>query len=135
MPDNIGKTTQPLGRHQTVTPETPPTGYVSSPNNVNLASKLATTTGPIKNANEAKMYLEQRSLIVIDNNYRIETLANILITTCFEPKIPDKVNNIIRAVALLMVSKFQNNFTEDIAAAVTEKLQNVSDHMSNQLKK
>ena len=81
------------------------------------------------------MYLEQRSLIVIDNNYRIETLANILITTCFEPKIPDKVNNIIRAVALLMVSKFQNNFTEDIAAAVTEKLQNVSDHMSNQLKK
>ena len=135
MLDNIGKMTQPSGRCQTITPETPPTGYVSSPNNVDLASKLAATAGPIKNANEAKTYLEQRSLIVIGNNYRIETLANILITTSFEPKIPDKVNNIIRAVALLMVSKFQNNFTEDITAAVTEKLQNASDHMSNHLKK
>ena len=63
----------------------------SSPNTTDLLTRLASTMGPVKNSHEAKSYLKNRSLIATDNNYTMETLANLLITTSFNPKIPNQV--------------------------------------------
>ena len=52
-----------------------------TPHNTDLASKISSTTGPIKNVIDARPYLEQRSLIAIDNNFSIKTLANLITTS------------------------------------------------------
>ena len=58
---------------------TPVTNNSSLPNDQNLVARLTATLSPVKTTNEAKAYLEQRSLIAIDNNYGTITLVNLLI--------------------------------------------------------
>ena len=43
---------------------------------------------------DAKAYLEQRSLITINDNYDIETLAQLLVTASLSPKVPDQMANV-----------------------------------------
>ena len=112
---------------------TPATNNVSLPNGQDLAARLTATLGPVKTAIEAKAYLEQRSLIAVDNNYGMITLANLLITTSLEAKIPDHAANVIRAVAFLMMKESQNIFAEDLAVAIAEKVTSVSEHLNAQL--
>ena len=82
---------------------TPATNNSSLPNDQNLVARLTATLGPVKTTNEAKTYLEQRSLIAIDNNYGMITLANLLITT---------------------------SLVEDLAVAIVEKVTSVSEHLN-----
>ena len=93
---------------------TPVTNSAGSPNNTDLAAKLAASTGPVKNANNAKLFLEQRSLIALENNYSTETLANLLISTSFEARVPDHVASVMHAVSFLMVGETQNTFAEEL---------------------
>ena len=114
---------------------TPVTNNVSLPNSTNLAARLAATTSLVKNTNEAKLFLEQRSLIALENNFGMDTLANLLISTSFEARIPDQVIHMMRAVAFLMVGKFQNIFAEEMAVVVTEKLLSASESITKQLER
>ena len=109
---------------------TPATNNSSLPNDQNLVARLTATLGPVKTTNEAKTYLEQRSLIAIDNNYGMITLANLLITTSLEATIPDHPANVMRAVAFLMMKELQNIFVEDLAVAIVEKVTSVSEHLN-----
>ena len=124
MPDDMTGRATPSsnrgGTRRNNMPSTPITNNVGLPNSTDLVAKLAATTGPVKNANEAKLFLEQRSLIVLENNYGMATLANLLTLTSFEAKIPEHVINVIRVVAFLMVSEFHNTFAEDMAVVVVE---------------
>ena len=113
-------------------PSTLITNNVGLPNSTDLVARLAATTGPVKNTNEAKLFLEQRSLIALENNYGMATLANLLILTSFEAKIPEHVINVIRAVAFLMVGEFHNTFAEDMAIVVAEKLLIASEQVTKQ---
>ena len=113
-------------------PSTPITNNVGLPNSTDLIARLAATTGPVKNTNEAKLFLEQRSLIALENNYGMATLANLLILTSFKAKIPEHVINVIRAVAFLMVSEFHNTFAEYMAIVVAEKLLIASEQVTKQ---
>lgn len=79
MPYNLGKTAMLLCRSNITMALV--TATLLTPHNTDLASKISSTTGPIKNVIDARPYLEQRSLIAIDNNFSIKTLANLLITT------------------------------------------------------
>ena len=112
---------------------TPVTNNVGLPNSTDLAARLAATTGPVKNANKAKLFLKQRSLIALENNFGMDTLANLLISMSFEARIPDHIINMMRAVAFLMVGEFQNIFTEEMAVVVMEKLLSTSEHITKQL--
>ena len=118
-------------RHNNV-PSTPITNNIGLPNSTDLVAKLAATTGLVKNANEAKLFLKQRSLIALENNYGMVTLANLLILMSFEAKIPEHVINVIRAVAFLMVGEFHNTFAEDMAVVVVEKLLITSEQVTKQ---
>ena len=118
MPESSGKTTAVSYRSHTTMPPSPTT-YTTS----NLTSKLSNATGLIKNSVDAKTYLEQRSLIVMENNFDLTTLANLFITTSFNPKIPDQPTNVIMVVALLMVSNLQTSHSKEIAAVIIENLQ------------
>ena len=123
MPDNLGKlsTSSNSGvMHHSNTSGTPATRLLPPTNRTNIVNKLITTTGPVKTVGDAKPYLEQRSLIAIDDNYDIETLAQLLVTASLDPKIPDQTMSIMRVVGLLMVSKFQSNLMNEIAAMVTD---------------
>ena len=111
---------------------TPITNNVGLPKSTDLVARLAATTGLVKNTNEAKLFLEQRSLITLENNYGMATLANLLILTLFEAKIPEHVINVIRAVAFLMVGEFHNTFAEDMAVVVAEKLLIASEQVTKQ---
>ena len=82
------------------------------PNKSDLTANLAATTGPVKNITEAKAFLEQRSLIATNNNYNLENLAHLFVTTSFKTKIPDKVTNIMRGIGLLLVGRYFNLITE-----------------------
>ena len=95
--------------------------------------KLAASTSPVKNANDAKLFLKQRSLIALENNYNIETLANLLISTSFEARVPDHVASIICVVSFLMVGETQNTFAEELTATVAEKLLNASVQITKQI--
>ena len=121
MPDNrAGRATPSTNRAGTRcsnASSTPTTNNVSLPNSTDLITKLAATTGLVKNTSKAKLFLEQRSLIALENNYDITTLTNLLISTSFKAKIPEHVTN----VAFLMVSEFHNSFAEDMATAVNGK--------------
>ena len=97
----------------------------------NLTSKLAATTGPVKNAVDAKVYLEQRSLITFEDNFGLNTLVNLLLMTSLNPKIPNQPTNVIRAVSLLMVSELQASYAREISAAITEKLYNPTTQVLN----
>lgn len=136
MPDNTGRST-PLasagGARRNNVPSTPNTQHANLPNTSDLPARIAASTGPVKNAVEAKAFLEQRSLIAVENNYDMETLANLLLTTSFEAKIPDHVINVIRAVAFLMIGHFSNTFAEDIAVALAEKLVSATEYITKQL--
>ena len=90
-------------------------------------------TGPVKIPADARAYLKQRSLIAIDSNFSAETLANLLITTSFDPKIPKQTTNVIRAVVLLLVSELQSIFPKDITAAIVDKLQAPTTLLLNKL--
>ena len=79
-------------------------------NNTDLVAKLAASTCLVKNANYAKLFLEQRSSIALENNYSIETLANLLISMSFKARVPDHVASIMHVVSFLMVGKTQNIF-------------------------
>lgn len=128
MPKNSGKTAvSSCKSHATTPPNT------SSPTTSDLTSKLATTTRPIKNAVDAKAYLEQRSLIAVKNNYDLGTLANLLIMSSINPKIPNQTTNVMKAVALLMVNKFQTTFAEEIAVVITDKLHAPTTQILNHL--
>ena len=116
--------------HRTNVSNTPAT---NSTNRNNLLNKIAASTGPVKNMMDAKAYLEQRSLIVINNNFDLDNLANLLISASFDPKIPDQTMNLRRAIGLLLVSKYTNNLADEIAVAVSEKLQSASNHLTKQL--
>ena len=107
----------------------------SSPNITDPLTRLASTTGPVKNSHEAKTYLEHRLLIATDNNYTTETLANLLITTSFDPKIPNQVVCIMRVVVLLMLGNLHSSAVEGITTTVTEKIQTVSNQLSEQLER
>ena len=132
MPDKPGKSM--MLSHRLNSTATTITTSNPMPHNSELTAKLASTTGPVKNTIKAKAYLEQRSLITIDNNYDFKTLADLLITTTLDSKIPDQATNIIRAVTLLMVSKIQNKYTDEITSTAMEKLQTPTSNMLNQLK-
>lgn len=96
--------------------------------------RLAPTTGPVKNATEALAYLEQCSLIEVNNNYDLKMLANLLVTTSLDPKVLDQATNVITAVALLMLNRIQNKFADEITAAVVAKLHTPTSNLLNQLK-
>ena len=130
MLDNTGRIGLSLHRSNSIVSPTPVTAL---PIRSDLASRLAAAAGPFKNQADAKANLDQRSLIAVDNNYGAETLTNLFVTTSFEPKTPDQVSNVMRVVALLLVSKLQNIFTEDIALAVIDKLHTPSTLLLNQL--
>ena len=136
MPDDTtGRATLSSNRggtqHNNV-PSTLITNNVGLPNSTDLVAKLAATTGLVKNANEAKLFLKQKSLIALENNYGMATLANLLILMSFEAKIPEHVINVIRAVAFLMVGEFHNTFAEDMAVVVAEKLLITSEQFTKQ---
>ena len=139
MPDNTTGRATPMsnrgGTRCNNVPSTPITNNVGLPNSTDLVAKLAATTGLVKNTNEAKLFLKQRSLIALENNYGMATLANLLILTSFEAKIPEHVINIIRAVAFLMVSEFHNTFAEDMAMVVAEKLLIASEQVTKQFER
>ena len=139
MPDNpTGRATPSTnkgGARRSNVLGTPVTNNVSLPNSTNLAARLAATTGLVKNTNKAKLFLEQRSLIALENNFGMDTLANLLISTSFEARIPDQVIHVMRAVAFLMVGKFQNIFAEEMAIVVTEKLLSASESITKQLER
>ena len=136
MPDDTtGRATPSSNRGGTQrnnVPSTLITNNIGLPNSTDLVAKLAATTGPVKNANEAKLFLKQRSLIALENNYGMATLANLLILMLFEAKIPEHIINIIRAVAFLMVGEFHNTFAEDMAVVVVEKLLIASEQVTKQ---
>ena len=139
MPDNTtGRATLSSNRGGTRCNNvlsTPITNNVGLPNSTDLVAKLTATTGPVKNANKAKLFLEQRSLIALENNYGMATLANLLILTSFEAKIPEHIINVIRAVAFLMVGEFHNTFAEDMAVVVVEKLLIASEQVTKQFER
>ena len=117
MPDNMGKSTQTSSSssgntHHTNVTGTPALSPTTLLNKSDLTANLAATTGPVKNITEAKAFLEQRSLIATNNNYNLESLAHLFITTSFKNKIPDKVTNIMRAIGLLLVGRHFNLITE-----------------------
>ena len=120
MLESSGRTTVESCRvNATVTPNT---ASGPTPSNFNLTSRLSTATGPVKNSNDPKAYLEQRLLIAIDGNFKLVILANLLISTSLDPKIPDHATNIIGAVALFTVSNLQIIFADKIVAVVADKL-------------
>lgn len=139
MPDNTTGRATPMsnrgGTQRNNVPSTPITNNIGLPNSTDLVAKLAATTGPVKNANKAKLFLKQRSLIALENNYGMATLANLLILTLFEAKIPKHIINVIRAVAFLMVSEFHNTFAEDMAMVVAEKLLIASEQVTKQFER
>lgn len=90
-------------------------------------------TGPVKTVRDTKAYLEQRSLITIDNNYNFEILAQLLVTASFDPKIPDQAMGKMRAKYLFIVSKFQNTLVNEIAMVVTENICNASNCPNKEL--
>ena len=136
MPGDSGRatpTTNNRGTRRTNVASTPITNNVNLPNGQDLAARLTATHGPVKCACEAKVYLEQRSLIAVDNNYGINTLANLLISTLFEPRIPNHTVNVMRAVVFLMMNEYQNIFAKDLVVIIAEKLSTASEHLNVQL--
>ena len=109
------------------------TSSTGSPNNTDLAAKLAASTGPVKNANNVKLFLKQRSLIALENNYSIETLANLLISMSFKARVPDHVASIMHVVSFLIIGKTQNTFAEELAATVVEKLLSATVQITKQI--
>ena len=137
MPDNLGKLSTSSNSGVTCCSNasgTPATRLLPSTNRTDIINKLVTTTGPVKTVSDTKAYLEQRSLIVIDDNYDLEMLAQLLVTASLDFKIPDQTMSIMRVMGLLMVSKFQSNLANEIAVVVTDKLHDTSDHLGRQLK-
>ena len=136
MPGDSGRATLTMNNGsacQSNVAGTPATNNGSLPNDQNLVAELTATLSPVKTANEAKAYLKQRSLSAIDNNYGMITLVNLLITTSLEAKIPDHAANVMRAVAFLMMKESQNIFIEDLAVAIVEKVNWVSEHLNVQM--
>ena len=136
MPGDSGRATPMTnngGTRRTNVASTPITNNINLPNGQDLTARLTATHGLVKCASEAKVYLEQRSLITIDNNCGINTLANLLITTLFEPRIPDHAVNVMRAVVFLMMNKYQNIFAKDLVVIIAEKLSTASEHPNVQL--
>ena len=93
---------------------TPNTTHNSTPDNLDPILRLTTTTGPVKSLADDMSYLEHRLLIALENNFNLNTLANLLVSMSLDPKILDQATNIIRAVALLMVSKIHNTFADKL---------------------
>ena len=136
MPGDSGRATPMMNNwvtHCTNVASTPITNNINLPNGQDLAARLTATHGPVKCTSEAKAYLEQRSLIAVDNNYGINTLANLLISTLFEPRIPNHAVNVMGAVAFLMTNKYQNIFAKDLVVIIAEKLSTASEHLNVQL--
>ena len=99
-----------------------------------LASILLSTTGPIKTSTNAKLYLKQRSLIAIEDNYNLNMLAHLLIMTSLGPKIPNHPTNVMRSVALLIVSQCQSTFAKEITVAISDKILDPTNQVLSQLK-
>ena len=92
MPDNTGKSVQVYNPGVTCHTHVVGTPGPSSSNTTikcNLAAKLVATSGPIKSTTDAKVYLEQRSLIAVNNNFDLNSLAHLLISTYLNSEIPD----------------------------------------------
>ena len=128
MPESSGEIAAVSHRSHTATP-----GTTLSKAPPDLPSKLSSTTGPVKNSTDAKLYLEQRSLIAVDNNFNLNTLAHLLVTTSLDPKIPNHPTNIMRAVALLLVSQCQSTLVKEIAVVISDRLLNPTSQVLNQL--
>ena len=135
MPYNIGKPAPTPSGGMSCHSNTANNHRSSSPNTTDLLTRLASTTGPVENSHKAKSYLENRSLIATDNNYTMETLANLLITTSFNPKLPNQATCILRAVVLLMLGNLHNSTVEGITATVTKKIQTMSDQLLKKLER
>ena len=86
------------------------------------SSKLAVNNGPVKNAVEAKAYLEQQVLIAINDNYTPESLTNILFATAMEGKVPDHVSSIIKAVGFLLMDTMADSSLTELVEVFTDKI-------------
>ena len=73
--------------HGTSTVGTPATGTSPLSHITDLTAQL-TSTRPVKNYTDTISFLESRLLIAVNGNYTTKTLANMLLTTSFEDKIP-----------------------------------------------
>ena len=74
------------------------------------------------------------TITAVDNNYDLETLAKLLVTTSLDPKILEQATNIIRAAALLMLNKIQSKFTDKIITVVVDKIHTPTSSLLNQIK-
>lgn len=110
MPDNSGGSQDKGKICGASTPKTP---HPNPPSPTKLAA-LTSSSGPVKNADEAKAFLEQRALLAVNNNYTAETLANIVFNTALESKLLKIASSIIKAVGFLIIHKLNVNITTEI---------------------
>ena len=72
-------------------------------------------------------------MIALENNYSIETLANLLISMSLKARVPDHVASIMHVVSFLIIGKTQNTFAEELAATVVEKLLSATVRITKQI--
>ena len=89
--------------------------------------------GPVKNATEARVYLEQHVLIAINNNYTPESLANILFVMAIEGKIPEHVSSVIKVVGFLLMAKLADSSSAELVTTFTGKLLPISQSLIKDL--
>lgn len=105
---------------------------MSQHNTADLAL-LIINSGLVKNAIEAKVFLEQWALIATGNNFAYKTLANILFNTAHEGKIPDLTVSIIKVVGFLILNKASNTISDKLSNTLLNKLLTTSQPLINEL--
>lgn len=133
MPESSGKPPPRNNARGSSVIGTPTLGTTNLPN-ADLAAQMA-SSGPVRNAAEAKAYLEQRALVAVNDNFTADTLANVLFSASHEGKLPEHTVSVMKAVGFLIVEKMNVAISEDLAVAVTEKLLEATQSVTKEIER
>lgn len=92
----------------------------SLPTHANLKSLMAVDTGPVRNIQEARKWLESKGWILAADPYDRTTLTNILVTAALTSKPPELKSTVI-AVAFILEADIADRVSDTLAAAVASK--------------
>ena len=99
-----------------------------------LATQIA-ALGLVRDTVEAKLYLQQRALIAINNNFTTETLTNILFSITLDYKLPENVASTIKAVGFLIREQTHNLTISNLSSAISAKILDSTNSISKEIER
>jgi len=88
-----------------------------------LHTTIGAITGVVKNADEAKTFLQSKGWLLPKEPASMDTLARTLFAASLETKLPPQTANTITAVAFLLTENLEKGVMQEVSSSITKYVQ------------